>query len=138
MTLEALEKSIRKAGFIPRFPIEVDQNLRIYYGFKRLDACMNVGLETIPCHIAETDETKNIPIIYFRILDHLRIWINPLTFTKLMKSLNVNSDFKRVSKKELLKILKEMKGMKLVRHCGNGNGWTDVRGRAGRYSNNDV
>ena len=62
-----------------------------------------------------------------RILDHLKSWINPLSFTKLHQALNANEDYKKISKKFLLKTLQQMKYNKLIRHSWGPQGWTDVR-----------
>lgn len=73
----------------------------------------------------------NSQVIYYRVLDILRYRINPLTAIKLLDFLNIDKNFKELTKSEMEKILETMKTMKLVRQTGSA--WIDVRGGAKRY-----
>ena len=66
-----------------------------------------------------------------RIIQHLSSFTNPLGFEKLLNSLNINADYPRVKRGELLIKLQEMKTQGRVRHSGP-QGWIDVRNGRGR------
>ena len=66
-----------------------------------------------------------------RIIQHLSSFTNPLGFEKLLNSLNVNADYPKVARGELLSKLREMKAQGRVRHSGP-QGWIDVRNGRGR------
>lgn len=124
-----LLKVIKKPIVLTR--IEITTDLRVVCGLHRFEALHDTGVNTVPCHFADTDKDEDIPMMWFRILDHLRSWTNPLTFTKLQNAINANIDFPRISKGKLIKTLQEMKDRNLIRKTGQS--WTDKRGRNGRY-----
>jgi len=68
-----------------------------------------------------------------RIIQHLKGFTNPLGFEKLLTSLNINSDYSKIKRGELLSKLQEMKAGGKVRHSWGPQGWIDVRGRNGRH-----
>ena len=68
-----------------------------------------------------------------RIIQHLRSFTNPLGFEKLLNSLNINPDYPKIKRGELLIKLQEMKADGKVRHSWGPQGWIDVRGKNGRY-----
>jgi len=111
--------------------IDITGDLRIVCGLHRFEALHDTGENTVPCHFADIDKDEDIPMLWFRILDHLRSWTNPMSFTKLQNAINANIDFPRISKGKLIKTLHEMNARDLIRKSGQS--WTDKRGRNGRY-----
>ncbi len=69
-----------------------------------------------------------------RIIDHLSSWVNGLSFVKLLNALNVNADYKPISRSTLMETLRVMVDKKSIRKQSNGS-WIDIRGKHGRYGN---
>lgn len=69
-----------------------------------------------------------------RIIQHLSGFTNPLGFEKLLNSLNINADYPKVKRGELLIKLREMKADHKIRHSWGPQGWIDVRKGNGRLS----
>jgi len=67
-----------------------------------------------------------------RIIQHLSSFTNPLGFEKLLNSLNINDDYPKIKRGELLIKLQEMKADGKIRHSWGPQGWIDVRNGRGR------
>ncbi len=103
----------------------ITKDLRIEKGNDIFEMLFSTGELSVPCRFIETDNEETIPMIWFRILDHLRTWTNPLSFTKIQNAINANNDFPKIGRNELISILKSMRKRKLIKKVGDQ--WTDVR-----------
>ena len=65
LAVEKVKYSIERFGFL--FPVVVDMNYTIVCGHTRVRACRELGIQTVPCIIADelTDEQINL----FRLVD---------------------------------------------------------------------
>ncbi|MBR1373485.1 ParB N-terminal domain-containing protein, partial [bacterium] len=66
MAVEKVKYSIERFGFL--FPIVADINFVIVCGHIRVRACRELGIQTVPCIIA--DELTEEQINLFRLIDN--------------------------------------------------------------------
>ena len=62
-----------------------------------------------------------------RIINICKTFVNAVKFSHLLKGLNANDDYPKITKPELQKILKKMVEQKQLRRRGNTNAYTDYR-----------
>ena len=83
LAVEKVKYSIQRFGFL--FPIVVDVNYVIVAGHTRVRACRELGIQTVPCVIADelTEEQVNL----FRLVDNKTSEYSDWDFEKLKSEL---------------------------------------------------
>lgn len=84
LAVEKVKYSIERFGFL--FPVVVDVNYTIVCGHTRVRACREMGIQTVPCIIADelTDEQINL----FRLVDNKTSEYSDWDFEKLKSELS--------------------------------------------------
>ena len=84
LAVEKVKYSIERFGFL--FPVVVDMNYTIVCGHTRVRACREMGIQTVPCIIADelTDEQINL----FRLVDNKTSEYSDWDFEKLKSELS--------------------------------------------------
>ena len=84
LAVEKVKYSIERFGFL--FPVVVDMNYTIVCGHTRVRACRELGIQAIPCIIAEelTEEQINL----FRLIDNKTSEYSDWDFEKLKSELS--------------------------------------------------
>ena len=84
LAVEKVKYSIERFGFL--FPVVVDMNYTIVCGHTRVRACRELGIQTVPCIIAEelTEEQINL----FRLIDNKTSEYSDWDFEKLKSELS--------------------------------------------------
>lgn len=84
LAVEKVKYSIERFGFL--FPVVVDMNYTIVCGHTRVRACRELGIQSIPCIIAEelTEEQINL----FRLIDNKTSEYSDWDFEKLKSELS--------------------------------------------------
>lgn len=85
LAVEKVKYSIERFGFL--FPVVVDMNYTIVAGHTRVRACRELGIQTVPCIIADelTDEQINL----FRLVDNKTSEYSDWDFEKLKNELSL-------------------------------------------------
>lgn len=85
LAVEKVKVSIQRFGFL--FPIVVDINYVIVAGHTRVRACRELGIQTVPCVIADelTEEQVNL----FRLVDNKTSEYSDWDFEKLKNELSL-------------------------------------------------
>lgn len=85
LAVEKVKYSIERFGFL--FPVVVDMNYTIVCGHTRVRACREMGIQSVPCIIAEelTDEQINL----FRLVDNKTSEYSDWDFEKLKNELSL-------------------------------------------------
>lgn len=85
LAVEKVKYSIERFGFL--FPVVVDMNYTIVCGHTRVRACRELGIQTVPCIIADelTDEQINL----FRLVDNKASEYSDWDFEKLKSELSL-------------------------------------------------
>lgn len=83
LAVEKVKYSIQRFGFL--FPVVVDMNYVIVAGHTRVRACRELGIQSVPCIVAEelTDEQVN----FFRLVDNKTSEYSDWDFEKLKSEL---------------------------------------------------
>lgn len=83
LAVEKVKYSIERFGFL--FPVVVDMNYTIVAGHTRVRACRELGIQSVPCIIADelTDEQINL----FRLVDNKTSEYSDWDFEKLKNEL---------------------------------------------------
>lgn len=84
LAVEKVKYSIERFGFL--FPIVVDMNYVIVCGHTRVRACREMGIQTVPCIIA--DELTEEQINLFRLVDNKTSEYSDWDFEKLKSELS--------------------------------------------------
>ena len=85
LAVEKVKYSIERFGFL--FPIVVDINFVIVCGHTRVRACRELGIQTVPCIIA--DELTEEQINLFRLIDNKTSEYSDWDFEKLKNELSL-------------------------------------------------
>lgn len=85
VAVEKVKISIKRFGFL--FPIIIDANYVIVCGHTRYNACRELGIQTVPCIIA--DELNEEQINLFRLVDNKVSEYSEWDFDKLKKELSL-------------------------------------------------
>ena len=85
LAVEKVKYSIERFGFL--FPIVVDMNFVIVCGHTRVRACRELGIQTVPCIIA--DELTEEQINLFRLIDNKTSEYSDWDFEKLKSELSL-------------------------------------------------
>lgn len=85
LAVEKVKYSIERFGFL--FPIVVDMNFVIVCGHTRVRACRELGIQTVPCIIA--DELTEDQINLFRLIDNKTSEYSDWDFEKLKNELSL-------------------------------------------------
>lgn len=85
LAVEKVKYSIERFGFL--FPVVVDMNYTIVAGHTRVRACRELGIQSVPCIIADelTDEQINL----FRLVDNKTAEYSDWDFEKLKTELSM-------------------------------------------------
>lgn len=85
LAVEKVKYSIERFGFL--FPVVVDMNYVIVAGHTRVRACREMGIQSVPCIIADelTDEQINL----FRLVDNKTSEYSDWDFEKLKNELSL-------------------------------------------------
>ena len=83
LAVEKVKYSIQRFGFL--FPVIVDMNYVIVAGHTRVKACRELGIQTVPCIIA--DELSEEQIRLFRLVDNKTSEYSSWDFNKLKSEL---------------------------------------------------
>lgn len=85
LAVEKVKYSIERFGFL--FPVVVDMNYTIVCGHTRVRACREMGIQSVPCIIADelTDEQINL----FRLVDNKTSEYSDWDFEKLKTELSL-------------------------------------------------
>ncbi|MEG1562521.1 MAG: ParB N-terminal domain-containing protein [Bacteroides sp.] len=85
LAVEKVKYSIERFGFL--FPVIIDQNYVIVCGHTRVRACRELGIQSVPCIIADelTDEQINL----FRLVDNKSSEYSDWDFEKLKSELSL-------------------------------------------------
>lgn len=85
LAVEKVKHSIERFGFL--FPVIVDVNFTIVAGHTRVRACRELGIQSVPCIIADelTDEQINL----FRLVDNKTSEYSDWDFEKLKHELSL-------------------------------------------------
>lgn len=85
LAVEKVKYSIERFGFL--FPVVVDMNYVIVCGHTRVRACRELGIQSVPCIIADelTDEQINL----FRLVDNKTSEYSDWDFEKLKNELSL-------------------------------------------------
>lgn len=85
LAVEKVKYSIERFGFL--FPVVVDMNYTIVAGHTRVRACREMGIQTVPCIVADelTDEQINL----FRLVDNKTSEYSDWDFEKLKEELSL-------------------------------------------------
>ena len=84
LAVEKVKYSIERFGFL--FPVVVDMNYTIVCGHTRVRACRELGIQTVPCIIA--DELSEEQINLFRLIDNKTSEYSDWDFEKLKDELS--------------------------------------------------
>ncbi|MBR1760244.1 MAG: ParB N-terminal domain-containing protein [Schwartzia sp.] len=84
LAVEKVKYSIERFGFL--FPIVVDMNFVIVCGHTRVRACRELGIQSVPCIIA--DELSEEQINLFRLIDNKTSEYSDWDFEKLKDELS--------------------------------------------------
>lgn len=84
LAVEKVKYSIERFGFL--FPVVVDMNYIIVCGHTRVRACREMGIQTVPCIIA--DELTEEQINLFRLVDNKTSEYSDWDFEKLKSELS--------------------------------------------------
>lgn len=84
LAVEKVKYSIERFGFL--FPVVVDMNYTIVCGHTRVRACREMGIQTVPCIIA--DELTEEQINLFRLVDNKTSEYSDWDFEKLKSELS--------------------------------------------------
>jgi hypothetical protein len=85
LAVEKVKYSIERFGFL--FPVIVDVNYAIVAGHTRVRACRELGIQTIPCIVA--DELTEEQINFFRLVDNKTSEYSDWDFEKLKEELSL-------------------------------------------------
>lgn len=85
LAVEKVKYSIERFGFL--FPIVVDMNYTIVAGHTRVRACRELGIQSVPCIIA--DELTEDQINLFRLVDNKTSEYSDWDFEKLKNELSL-------------------------------------------------
>lgn len=85
LAVEKVKYSIERFGFL--FPVVVDMNYTIVAGHTRVRACRELGIQTVPCIIA--DELTEDQINLFRLVDNKTSEYSDWDFEKLKNELSL-------------------------------------------------
>ena len=85
LAVEKVKLSIKKFGFL--FPIVIDLNYVIVCGHTRVRACKMLGIQNVPCIIA--DELTEEQINLFRLIDNKTSEYSEWDFEKLQNELSL-------------------------------------------------
>ncbi len=85
LAVEKVKYSIERFGFL--FPVVVDMNYVIVCGHTRVRACRELGIQTVPCIIA--DELTEEQINLFRLIDNKTSEYSDWDFEKLKDELSL-------------------------------------------------
>lgn len=85
LAVEKVKYSIERFGFL--FPVVVDMNYVIVCGHTRVRACRELGIQSIPCIIA--DELTEEQISFFRLVDNKTSEYSDWDFEKLKSELSL-------------------------------------------------
>lgn len=84
LAVEKVKYSIERFGFL--FPVVVDMNFVIVCGHTRVRACRELGIQSVPCIIA--DELNEEQINLFRLIDNKTSEYSDWDFEKLKNELS--------------------------------------------------
>lgn len=84
LAVEKVKYSIERFGFL--FPVVVDMNYTIVCGHTRVRACRELGIQSVPCIIA--DELSEEQINLFRLIDNKTSEYSDWDFEKLKDELS--------------------------------------------------
>ena len=85
LAVEKVKYSIERFGFL--FPVVIDLNYTIVCGHTRVRACRELGIQTVPCIIA--DELTEDQINLFRLVDNKTSEYSDWDFEKLKQELSL-------------------------------------------------
>ncbi len=85
LAVEKVKYSIERFGFL--FPVVIDVNYVIVCGHTRVRACRELGIQTVPCIIA--DELSEDQINLFRLVDNKTSEYSDWDFEKLKEELSL-------------------------------------------------
>lgn len=85
LAVEKVKYSIERFGFL--FPVVVDMNYTIVCGHTRVRACREMGIQAVPCIIA--DELTEDQINLFRLVDNKTSEYSDWDFEKLKNELSL-------------------------------------------------
>lgn len=85
LAVEKVKYSIERFGFL--FPVVVDVNYVIVAGHTRVRACREMGIQTVPCIIA--DELTEDQVNLFRLVDNKTSEYSDWDFEKLKEELSL-------------------------------------------------
>lgn len=85
LAVEKVKYSIERFGFL--FPVVIDMNYTIVCGHTRVRACREMGIQTVPCIIA--DELTEDQINLFRLVDNKTSEYSDWDFEKLKNELSL-------------------------------------------------
>lgn len=85
LAVEKVKYSIERFGFL--FPVVVDMNYTIVAGHTRVRACRELGIQSVPCIIA--DELTEDQINLFRLVDNKTSEYSDWDFEKLKNELSL-------------------------------------------------
>lgn len=85
LAVEKVKYSIERFGFL--FPVVVDMNYTIVAGHTRVRACREMGIQSVPCIIA--DELTEDQINLFRLVDNKTSEYSDWDFEKLKNELSL-------------------------------------------------
>ncbi len=85
LAVEKVKYSIERFGFL--FPVVVDINYVIVCGHTRVRACRELGIQSVPCIIA--DELTDEQINFFRLVDNKTSEYSDWDFEKLKSELSL-------------------------------------------------
>ena len=85
LAVEKVKYSIERFGFL--FPVVIDVNYVIVAGHTRVRACKELGIQSIPCIIA--DDLTEEQINFFRLVDNKTSEYSDWDFEKLKEELEV-------------------------------------------------
>lgn len=83
LAVEKVKYSIQRFGFL--FPVVVDMNLVIVAGHTRVRACRELGIQSVPCIVA--DELTEEQVNFFRLVDNKTSEYSDWDFEKLKSEL---------------------------------------------------
>lgn len=85
LAVEKVKYSIERFGFL--FPVVIDLNYTIVCGHTRVRACREMGIQTVPCIVA--DELSEEQINLFRLVDNKTSEYSDWDFEKLKEELSL-------------------------------------------------
>ena len=85
LAVEKVKYSIERFGFL--FPVVIDMNYTIVCGHTRVRACREMGIQTVPCIVA--DELSEEQINLFRLVDNKTSEYSDWDFEKLKEELSL-------------------------------------------------